>query len=241
MGSSLGPTMAAFALDMIEKKFNTSPLFYRRYVDDVFAVFENQLEADNFLHHINSFHANLQFPIEHSEENQLNFLDVSVTRSNNKFHTDWYMKRTNTGVYLPKIAYSPIQYKTAAIRSLIYRAYKLSSTEEKFTSSYEKIKLIFINNGYHHKFIDKIKCKVLKSITNQKEKKTEDIKIFYYKVPYIKEIEKDNKITFSKINSILHEKAQIRIAYQTQKTSAFFPNKDQLTDSVRSKIVYQFS
>jgi len=242
MGSSLGPTMAAFALDMIEKKFNETPLFYRRYVDDVFAVFKNQLDAENFLDHINSFHPNLQFTIEHSEKNHLNFLDVSITRSNNKFHTDWYMKRTNTGVYLPKIAYSPMQYKTAAIRALIYRAYKLSSTEERFKQSYEKIKLIFINNGYHYKFIDKIKLRVIKSISNSKEKnKTEDMKTIYYKAPYIKDIEKENKITFSKINTILQEKAQIRIAYQTQKTSAFFPNKDRLTDSVRSKVVYKFS
>ena len=68
-----------------------------------------------------------------------------------------YKYWTNTGIYLPKIAYSPMKYKTAAIRALISRAYKLSSSNENFTESYKMIQLVFINNGFHYKFIDKIK------------------------------------------------------------------------------------
>ena len=36
MGSKLAPTLANFAMDMIEGKFVKRPLFYQRYVDDVF-------------------------------------------------------------------------------------------------------------------------------------------------------------------------------------------------------------
>ena len=79
------------------------------------------------------------------------------------------MKKTNTGIYLPKSVYSPMKYKTPAIRALISRAYKLSSSNENFTESYKMIQLVFINDGFHYKFIDKIKDKILSSFDNTKK------------------------------------------------------------------------
>ena len=60
--------------------------------------------------------------------------------------------------------------KTAAIRALINRAYKLSSSNENFTESYKMIQLVFINNGFHYKFINKIKDKILSSLNNTDDK-----------------------------------------------------------------------
>jgi len=242
MGSSLGPTMAAFALDIIEKKFNTTPVFYKRYVDDVFAVFKSKEEADIFLEHINSFHQSLQFTIEHPVNNELNFLDVTVTIKDGTVSTRWLMKKTNTGVYLPNHSFSPLTYKTAAIRSLISRSYKLSSCIENFNKSYEKIRLIFINNGFNHKFIDKQKEKIIKHITTPPEKEEqEDIEYIYYKVPFIKQVEKETKRVFQEINDVLKPQAKVRLAYQTRKTSTFFPNKDRVPNEAKSHIVYQFT
>ena len=36
------------------------------------------------------------------------------------------------------------------------------------------------------------------------------------------------------------DKAQIRLANQTTKTSSFFPNKDKVTDNAKSSLVYQY-
>jgi len=241
MGSNLGPTMASFAMDMIERHFDKTPIFYQRYVDDIYAIFHTKEEATRFLDHINSFHTSLKFTIEHSIENKITFLDIDVSYINNKIETCWHMKKTNTGVYLPKTAYSPLHYRMAAIRSLVYRAYKLCSTRKNFDLSYNKIRSIFINNGYHFKFIDKIKNRTLSKI-NTPTIETEQVeKFFYYKVPFIKEIEKKNKITFKKINTLLEDKAKIVLAYNTNKTASFFPNKDKLKSDVRSQLVYQFT
>jgi len=241
MGSSLGPTMAAFALDMIERNFDNTPLFYSRYVDDIFAVFNSKEESISFLDHINSFHPNLQFTLEHSIDNCLNFLDISVDFKDNKFSTSWFMKNTNTGIYLPKSGYSPLNYKTAAIKSLVSRAFKLSSTLDRFLVSYKKIQLIFVNNGYHYKFIDKIKERVIKPRNLSTQNENDTTKYIYYKLPYIKHTEKQNKATFQEINTLLQGKAHIRLAYSTNKTSAYFPNKDALTDGLKSNLVYQFT
>ena len=130
MGSNLGPTMAAFAMNMIEQKLSTfknQPLFYKRYVDDIFAVFQNRSEAESFLNEINAVHSNLKFTIEHGKNNSLEFLDTTITLNGQTFSSNWYIKSTNTGVYVNKSSYSPKTYKYAAIRSLIYRAKRICS------------------------------------------------------------------------------------------------------------------
>ena len=115
--------MAAFALD---KHFNSSPLFYQRYVDDIFAVCNTKSTALNFVEHINTLYPGLKFTAEHSIYNGINFLDLNIKCINGQINTNCHIKGTNTAIYLPKISFSPIQYKTAAIHALIYRAYRLS-------------------------------------------------------------------------------------------------------------------
>ena len=85
-----------------------------------------------------------------------------------------------------------MQYKTAAIRALIYRAYKLSSSIENFNKSYETITSIFVSNGFHFKFINKIKQQVISKINNPKPKEQDEKAVLYYKVPFIKDLEAEN-------------------------------------------------
>ena len=78
----------------------------------------------------------------------------------NVFTTQFNIKQTNTGVYLPKIAFSPMQYKTAAIRASIFSAYKIISCMEIFVKLTKK--------GFHFKYIDKIAQKVIAYITTER-------------------------------------------------------------------------
>ena len=76
------------------------------------------------------------------------------------------MKNTNTGTYLHKSAFSSTRHKTAAIRSLIFRESKISSSETFFEEAYEKNKFIYILNGYHYKFIEKINIRSSEKLIN---------------------------------------------------------------------------
>ena len=58
-------------------------------------------------------------PIEHSVNDNITFLDIKVGIENGKMFAKWHIKKSNTVVYLHKIAFSPIQYETAAIRALV--------------------------------------------------------------------------------------------------------------------------
>ena len=73
--------------DFLEKQ-RLKPWVWLRYIDDTFFVWthgENKL--DEFFELLNSFHLNLKFTSERSEQ-KINFLDVTVQLSNNKFVTD---------------------------------------------------------------------------------------------------------------------------------------------------------
>ena len=65
-----------------------------RYIDNIFFVWTHREDKfDEFLEYLNSFHPNLKFKSERSEQ-KINCLDFTVHVSNNKFVTDLYCKPT---------------------------------------------------------------------------------------------------------------------------------------------------
>ena len=82
MGSLLGCTLANFFLGHLEtiifkQPSSTLRKIYLRYVDDVFAVFDDDKKFDSFLTILNTQHKILQFTVEKSA-NILQFLDVDI-------------------------------------------------------------------------------------------------------------------------------------------------------------------
>ena len=89
MGSPLGPTMANFFLADMEKKWMSDvndykPSLYLRYVDDIFAIFNNGINIDKFIAKINKGHPNIRFTAEEASET-LSFLDVEIRLNENTF------------------------------------------------------------------------------------------------------------------------------------------------------------
>jgi hypothetical protein len=242
MGSNLGPTMAAFAMDKIEQNLTNRPFFYRRYVDDIIAFFNNPNEANIFLEQLNSISNHIKFTKEDENNNKIVFLDVELQKTPNGLQTAWHRKNTNTAVYLNKNANSPKTHKTAAIRSLIYRAYNICSNNNIFEKCYKEIRSIFILNGYHYKYIDNIRSSIINNVQNRMNNQINlgENRIIYFKLPYIKEMETDNKKLIRSINNIIKPTTKVSIAYNTLKSQAFFPNKDKVPVNLRSSLVYQY-
>ena len=100
MGNPLGPALANIFVGYYESKlFNkiSKPTAYCCYVDDTFSLFHKETEFQKFLNCFNSLHLSLKFTNEIEINNSLPFLDVLVTKSNNKFITSVYRKPTFTG------------------------------------------------------------------------------------------------------------------------------------------------
>ena len=82
-GSPLGPALKKSFVGYQEAKlFNITQrslmLFW--YVDDTFAVFNNEEDCNTFLTHLNSLHPSLRFTYEKESNHFLPFLDVLVER-----------------------------------------------------------------------------------------------------------------------------------------------------------------
>jgi hypothetical protein len=112
------------------------------------------------------------------------------------------------------------------------------TTKEYYNDVFKEILYIFINNGYHSAYINKVKDNVINNINKPKPTNPKQI---YWRLPYKQKMENENKKVVRTLNNYLSDKAQIRIAYNVTKTQNFFSNKDKVPDSVKSHLVYQYT
>ena len=78
MGSPLAPILANIFMGYHEKEwirnYNYGGLFYyKRYVNDIFAVFETKDHAVSFYNYINRQHRNIKFTMETEKNGKLPF------------------------------------------------------------------------------------------------------------------------------------------------------------------------
>ena len=92
MGSPLGPTLGNAFLVYQEKNWlkhcllEYRPLYYRRYVDDIFVLFNSAEHLKHFHSYLNSRHLNISPTIENNK-----------IREKDKFTTSAYRKPTSSG------------------------------------------------------------------------------------------------------------------------------------------------
>ena len=90
MGSPLVLTFANLLLVYFEHKWlencplQFKPKFYRRYVDDIFLMFDENDHFKKFLKYVNIRHGNMKFTVEEEQDNKIFFLDISTTRVGNE-------------------------------------------------------------------------------------------------------------------------------------------------------------
>ena len=75
------------------------PVYYRRYVDDIFALFRSPDHLEKFTSYLNSRHKNIKFSYEKESNNALSFLDFLMLSSENVFKTSVYHKPIFSWVY----------------------------------------------------------------------------------------------------------------------------------------------
>ena len=138
MGSPLSPLFANIFLLFHEKFWladcpsNFKPLFYRRYVDHCFLIFQSRDHVLPFLSYLNSKHSNIQFTHELENNSSLHFLDVNVMRSNGSFTTSVHHKCTSTGLFTNFDSFIPMMYKKGLLLSLISRYFNICSSYISF-------------------------------------------------------------------------------------------------------------
>ena len=132
------------------------PPIYRRFVDDMFSIFNRGEEgAVSFFEQLNSLHPALRFTMECEQERKLPFMDVLLTRRNGKLVRSVYRKPMFTGLYVRWDSFSPMDQKIAAVKSLFSRAMRICSASE-LGGEVVIIRSIFANNGFPTAVIDRM-------------------------------------------------------------------------------------
>ena len=134
--------------------FSVKPQFYKKYVDDTFAIFENEAECDEFFNILNSLNPALKFTSEKEESESLAFLDVKIQKSDSKFITSVYRKPTFTGQYIRWDSFGPSKRKKNLIYTLVHRALRICS-KSLLQHELENIRVILRDNGYSESIIDR--------------------------------------------------------------------------------------
>ena len=161
MGSPLGPALANAFLCHHEQYWLEdcplafAPVFYARYVDDIFVLLRSREHVARLADYLSSKHRNINFTFEMEDKDCLPFLDVKIYRDVNKFTTSVHRKDTFSGVFTNYTAFMPEVYKKGLISTLLYRAYMINSSLVTLHEEVEKLKGIFRKNGYPSSFLDR--------------------------------------------------------------------------------------
>ena len=87
--------------------------------------------------------------------NKISFLDISVTRKNNKLTKSLYRKKTFSDVYLNFNSFLPMDYKKGLIHTPLFRAYNICADYVTLHTEIEFLKSIWQRNSFPLFFIDK--------------------------------------------------------------------------------------
>ena len=250
MGSPLAPVLANIFMGINEDKWinnydKTKPVFYRRYVDDILAVFDNEQQANDFFEYINKQHPNLKFTMEINTNNQIPFLDTHITNIDKNIITKTYHKPTYTGLLLNFKSFAPFPYKINLIKCLIDRAFKINNTWTGFNSDIKSLTNTLIDNSYPKPLIDKQVNHYIEKFYNnniEDNETNQQQSLIFFKLPFIGRYSNQTK---TKINNLIKNlckpNTKIKLVFSSFKIKQFFSYKDKTPLDMKSMIVYQFT
>ena len=175
MGSPLGSLFANIFMCELENtlipKLNNSITEWTRYVGDTFTFIKSGYEGI-VQTELNSYHRCIKFTYDLEQDNKISFLDVLITKTSNKnIETSVYRKPTNTDIYMNWMSHAPTTWKIATLKSLIKRAFLISSTKVALEDEINYLNNVFCNyNDYPSRLVEEI----IKNERKQQNKQEEN-------------------------------------------------------------------
>jgi hypothetical protein len=110
---------------------------YYRYVDDILIICKAQKTNMNKLDEFNAVHPKHKFIMEQQTQNMINYLDLTIMKSQNELSFGIYRKPTATDLVLLSTSCHPYEHKKSAVNYYLYNwmnTYKL--TKENKSNEY---------------------------------------------------------------------------------------------------------
>ena len=250
MGSPLGPVLADIFMSHLEEKMlscysGAKPLYYRRYVDDTFLIFNNSAEALAFFGYANSQHHSIEFTMDQEVNNSLAFLDVLVTRNPiGSLQTSVYRKTTFSGLYQKWTSCVPKSFKLSLVSGLFHRAWNICLDHRLFNAEALRIKELLRQNGYPTKFLNSCLVKFLNRIHQNPNTTSQPFgpekKSLYLFLPYLGKYSDATKRQILRLISSTMPWAQPKVFFSASfKLKMLSKLKDPVPLLSQSRVVYQ--
>ena len=150
------------------------PPLYKRYVNDILARMPNTNTAADFLTTLNGLHPILKFTMELPADNMIPFIGIEIIKNGTELESRVYRKPTNTSLLLHFQSHVDKCYKTGLLKTMLHRAYLLSSSTEAFNQECAKLHSIFSWLDYPIGLINSTINTFIQNIATKPEKKTND-------------------------------------------------------------------
>jgi hypothetical protein len=171
MGHPLSPFLANLVLENFENHIlsdtNTHGITTFRYVDDILVIYENEVQFETLVKLWNSIHPDIAVTYEKEINNSINYLDLCISRKNNKFQTEIYRKPTAGSIYIQATSNHLQQQKQNIWFNFVKRGFNLCSTHEAWNKEKTFLEKLAVKNGYPKEIIAK----------GEQKAKTQKIKI----------------------------------------------------------------
>ena len=157
IGTKMAPPYAILFMSYLEEllldSFPLKPKVWWRYIDDIFLLWEHGEDTlKQFIDHLNKAHPTIKFTAEYSK-NKINFLDVEVSRKNDKLITDLYVKPTDTHQYLDPSSCHPAHCINSIPYSQALRLNRICSETSFFDKRCNELEDWLIKRGYDEKSV----------------------------------------------------------------------------------------
>ncbi|XP_045178135.2 uncharacterized protein LOC123538232 [Mercenaria mercenaria] len=158
IGSKLGRNFACCYMRKWDEKLMENekvPMFYKRYIDDGFGLWQHGLEdLLKFRDFANQIHPNIKVELRW-HTTRIEFLDTTVRiEKNNEITTVLYSKPTDKHLYLNWKSDHPQNVKKAIPYGLGVRLKRICSTEADYAKQRQELRGQLRRKGYSGKFIE---------------------------------------------------------------------------------------
>ena len=124
------------------------PIYYGRYIDDIFTIFSDPSHATPFFEYLNRRHSSINFTWETEERQTLPSLDVNDHRYNGSFDNSLYRKKTFTGLASNFDSLIKMKFKINLIEILLFRAKKICTQAGSLIKEINLIREYLWNNNF---------------------------------------------------------------------------------------------
>ena len=151
-----------------------------------------------------------------------------MTCNGDNFLTSVYRKKNSTGLYTNYLSFTPFSYKIGLVKTLLHRAFVISSNWSIFHLELNKTKEMLEKNLYPSNLIDQqIKQYLHAQCTDKKHKEPcNSTHVSYYKLLYIGNLSTKNKQKVVEYCNYYCKSINIKIVFSTFKAGNLLSVKE---------------